>query len=228
MSFGVRRIGELASGHYDRARASSSVPVALWVARVTRAKTLRCLFRHVTRARYEFGMEIELVRGTRRRKHVEAVLTGDRLRVSFPRWMSLAEAQQTADELAERMRRRVDPALIDIAARTRKLARQYGLPRPKTVRWVDNMRQRWGSCTPDDGAVRISSRLAAYPAWVLDYVLVHELAHLLVASHGPAHDALVDRYPYAERARGYLIAMDLDPNEGDRDASPLSVGDVRP
>src|SRR5262249_59652643 len=41
-------------------------------------------------------MEIELVRGTRRRKHVEAVLVGDRLRVSFPRWMSLAEAQQTA------------------------------------------------------------------------------------------------------------------------------------
>jgi predicted metal-dependent hydrolase len=173
-------------------------------------------------------MEIEFVRGTRRRKHVEAVLVGDRLRVSFPRWMSLAEAQQTAEELAERMRRRVDPASIDIAARARKVAKQYGLPRPKTVRWVDNMSQRWGSCTPDDGAVRVSSRLAAYPAWVLDYVLVHELAHLRVASHGPAHQALVDRYPYAERARGFLIAMDLDPDQGNADASPLSPGDVRP
>jgi predicted metal-dependent hydrolase len=90
------------------------------------------------------------------------------------------------------------------------------------------MSQRWGSCTPDDGAVRVSSRLAAYPAWVLDYVLVHELAHLRVASHGPAHQALVDRYPYAERARGFLIAMDLDPDQGDADASPLSPGDVRP
>ena len=173
-------------------------------------------------------MEIEFVRGTRRRKHVEAVLVGDRLRVSFPRWMSLAEAQQTAEELAERMRRRVDPASIDIAARARKVAKQYGLPRPKTVRWVDNMRQRWGSCTPDDGAVRVSSRLAAYPAWVLDYVLVHELAHLRVASHGPAHEALIDRYPYAERARGFLIAMDLDPDQGELGASPLSPGDVRP
>lgn len=177
-------------------------------------------------------MEIELVRGTRRRKYVEAVLVGDRLRVSFPRWMSLAEARQCADELAERMRRRVDPSCIDIAARARKLATQYGLPRPKTVRWVDNMRQRWGSCTPDDRAVRVSSRLAAYPAWVLDYVIVHELAHLLVASHGPEHDALVDRYPYAERARGFLIALDLDPNEGDHGASPdlwpLSPADVRP
>ncbi len=168
------------------------------------------------------------MRGTRRRKHVEAVLVGDRVRVSFPRWMSLAEAQEAAVELAERLRRRVDPGSIDVATRARKLARQYGLPRPKTVRWVDNMRARWGSCTPEDGSVRVSSRLAAYPGWVLDYVLVHELAHLLVASHGHAHDAVVDRYPYAERARGFLIAMDLDPDLGDDDAVPLSVGDVRP
>src|SRR5215471_9633047 len=126
-----------------------------------------------------FEMEIELVRGTRRRKHVEAVLVGDHLRVSFPRWMSLAEAQEMAQELAERMRRRVDPSCINLGSRARRLARQYSLPRPKSVRWVDNMSSRWGSCTPDDGTIRISSRLAAYPAWVLDYVLVHELAHLL-------------------------------------------------
>lgn len=172
-------------------------------------------------------MEIELVRGTRRRKHVEAVLVGDRLRVSFPYWMSLAEASQTAEELAERMRRRIAPGSIDVAARARRLARDYGLPRARSVRWVDNMRQRWGSCTPEDHAVRVSSRLATYPPWVLDYVLVHELAHLVVASHGPAHDALVDRFPYAERARGFLIAVDLDPDVGDELPS-LLPGDVRP
>src|SRR5215831_10704602 len=169
-------------------------------------------------------MEIELVRGTRRRKYVEAVLIGDRLRVSFPYWMSVAEAQVTAEELAERMRRRTESAAIDIAARARRLAREYDLPHPRSVRWVDNMRQRWGSCTPDDRTVRVSSRLAAYPSWVLDYVLVHELAHLVVANHGPAHDALVDRFPYAERARGFLMAIDLrldgDADLGD-DVPPL-------
>jgi predicted metal-dependent hydrolase len=173
-------------------------------------------------------MEIELVRGTRRRKHVEAVLVGDRLRVSFPRWMSLAEAQQTAEELAERMRRRVDPSCIDVGARARRLARQYDFPRPKIVRWADNMTQRWGSCTPEDSALRISSRLAAYPAWVLDYVIVHELAHLVIPHHGPDFDALVDRYPYAERARGFLIALDIDPYEGDDATYPLTLADVRP
>ncbi len=168
------------------------------------------------------------MRGTRRRKHVEAVLEGDRLKVSFPRWMSLDEARATADELAERMRRRVDPSCIDIATRARRVAKQYRLPRPKSVRWVDNMRQRWGSCTPDDGAIRISSRLAAYPAWVLDYVLVHEVAHLVEANHGPGHDALVARYPLAERARGFLIAVDLDPDRGDDEAYPLTAADIRP
>ena len=62
---------------------------------------------------------------------------------------------------------------------------------------------------------------------MLDYVIVHELAHLVVANHGPAHDALVDRFPYAERARGFLIAVDLHPDPGD-DVPSLLVGDVRP
>jgi predicted metal-dependent hydrolase len=170
-------------------------------------------------------MEIELVRGTRRRKHVEAVLVGDRLRVSFPRWMSLAEASEVANELAERMRKRVDPSAIDVAGRARRLAREHGLPRPRRVQWSDQQTSRWGSCTPDDATIRVSSRLAAFPAWVLDYVLVHELAHLVVPHHGRAHDALVDRYPYAERARGFLIAKDLDPDD---DEPRLLEHDVRP
>jgi predicted metal-dependent hydrolase len=174
-------------------------------------------------------MEIELVRGTRRRKHVEAELVGDRLRVSFPRWMSLADAQEAAEELAERMRRRIDPARIDVAARARRLAREYGFPRPKRVQWSAHQQQRWGSCTPGDSTIRVSSRLAAFPTWVLDYVLVHELAHLLVEHHGPAHDDLVNRFPLAERARGFLVAKDLAPDDDDGcDEPPLLAGDVRP
>ena len=174
-------------------------------------------------------MEIELVRGTRRRKHVEATLVGDQLRVSFPRWMSLADAQEAAEELAERMRRRIDPARIDVSARARRLAPEYGLPRPKKVDWSGHQISRWGSCTPEDSTIRVSERLAAFPSWVLDYVLVHELAHLLVDNHGPAHDDLVNRFPLAERARGFLIAKDLSPDDFDEcDEPPLLSGDVRP
>jgi predicted metal-dependent hydrolase len=68
------------------------------------------------------------------------------------------------------------------------------------------MNERWGSCSPATGAIRISDRLAAYPSWVRDYVIVHELGHLTHASHSDAFWRLVNRYPLAERARGYLIA----------------------
>jgi predicted metal-dependent hydrolase len=66
--------------------------------------------------------------------------------------------------------------------------------------------------------IRISSRAAALPSWVLDYLLVHELAHLEVAGHGPHFWRLVNRYPLTERARGYLMALDHrsgDPGEPD-------------
>jgi predicted metal-dependent hydrolase len=72
------------------------------------------------------------------------------------------------------------------------------------------MRARYGSCTPQDGTIRLSDRLVAWPPWVRDYVLVHELAHLAVPDHSPAFWRLVDRYPLAERARGFLIAKGME------------------
>lgn len=69
------------------------------------------------------------------------------------------------------------------------------------------MRTRWASCTPADGTIRISDRLRDVPAWVLDYVLVHELAHLLVPGHGADFWALVRGYPKMERAIGYLEGL---------------------
>jgi hypothetical protein len=82
------------------------------------------------------------------------------------------------------------------------------------VRWSDQQTSRWGSCTIDTGAIRLSSRMREFPAWVVDYVLVHELAHLRYRSHGPRFWSLVARYPLAERARGYLIAKGGDADRG--------------
>lgn len=66
------------------------------------------------------------------------------------------------------------------------------------------MNARWGSCTPEDRTIRLSHRLAGMPRYVQEYVLVHELAHLLEADHNAAFWAWVKRYPQSERAIGYL------------------------
>ena len=160
-------------------------------------------------------MEVELVAGTRRRRHVEGVLVGDVLRVAYPPRMSRDEAERIAQELRERMERRVSSDRLDVVARARSLARRFDLPLPARVEWSDRQQSRWGSCDPADGVIRVSRRLAAFPIWVLDYVLVHELAHLAVPDHGPRFQTLVARYPRAERAVGFLIAKDLAPDEPD-------------
>jgi predicted metal-dependent hydrolase len=74
---------------------------------------------------------------------------------------------------------------------------------------VDNQQRRWGSCTPADRSIRLSSRLQGMPEYVVDYVLVHELAHLVEPSHDARFWALVARYPRAERARGFLEGVEL-------------------
>jgi len=109
------------------------------------------------------------------------------------------------DRLAakEERRRPTDEGLL---TRANELSARYldGKARPASVRWVDNQQHRWGSCTPDNATIRISTRLKGLPEWVISYVIIHELVHLLVPSHGPEFWTLVEQYPKAERARGFL------------------------
>src|SRR6185436_17111002 len=102
---------------------------------------------------------VEVVRSTRRTRTVGARLVGSVLRVSVPSWMSAAEERRWVEDMTRRFERQIDAALVDLDDRAAVLARRHGLKRPVSIRWVDNMQSRWGSCTPSTGAVRISSRL---------------------------------------------------------------------
>ena len=191
---------------------------------------------------------MEVRRSTRRRRTVSAYRDGDTVVVLVPASMSRAEERRWVREMVERLaaqERRRRPSDDDLGTRAGVLNRRYLDRRavPDSVRWVDNQGARWGSCTPSDRTIRLSSRLQGMPGWVLDYVLLHELAHLLVPGHGPDFWALLDRYPRAERARGFLEGyaagsgaavdpevdtdpgMDADPGV---DADPAVHGETRP
>jgi hypothetical protein len=152
------------------------------------------------------ALTVEVVRSPRRRKTVSARKVGGVVRVSIPATMTRAEEKHWVAEMLRRLERLETTQEVDLTRRADRLAGRYRLPRPSSIRWVDNQEQRWGSCTPADGSVRISSRVAAEPGWVLDYVIVHELAHLAEPRHSQRFWSLVCRYPRAERARGWLMA----------------------
>jgi predicted metal-dependent hydrolase len=171
------------------------------------------------------ALPVEVVRSPRRRKTVSAEIIDGVVRVRVPSWMNSAEIDRQVASLVPRLERRLRSDHVDLADRARHLAARFGLPRPTSVAWSDNQRRQWGSCQVVTGEIRLSRRLADYPSWVLDYVLVHELAHLVHADHSPAFKALVDRYPRAERARGFLIAKDLGPRDGDEDPDQQRADD---
>lgn len=180
------------------------------------------------------GPDVEVRRSARRRRTVSAYRDGERVVVLIPARFSKAEEREWVGRMVARVlatpnRRRGGDA--DLARRARELSDRYlaGRARPASVQWVAAMRTRWASCTPAERTIRLSRALLDMPLWVQDYVLLHELAHLLESGHGPRFWRLLESYPRTERARGYLdgvsaaahlpIADDLAEDEAETDVA---------
>ena len=163
-------------------------------------------------------LEIKVIRSKRRKKTVDAHLVDSHtLEVRAPADLPEAQLQIIIKHLKARIIRR-RKALRDHASdgslerRARQLNAQLfaGALSWQSIRFVSNQNTRFGSCSPARGTLRISDRLSNVPSFVLDYVIVHELAHLQVANHSKAFWDRVYRYPKTERARGYLMAMQME------------------
>lgn len=158
---------------------------------------------------------IEIRRSRKRRKTVSAKLEDGTLVILAPARISDRELQPMIDKLKARLQKKVAPIPQtdeELDAQAQKLNKKYfgGQLQWRSIRYVTNQNKRYGSCTPATKTIRLSHRLASMPNWVRDYVIVHELAHLLEANHGPKFWELVYRYPLTERARGYLMAIGLE------------------
>jgi len=168
---------------------------------------------------------VRVIRSARRRTTISARLVenGMVLEVLAPAGISEAELAPAIEKLKVRVLRHAAKRETaddrDLARRAAELNRECfdGRLHWKEIRYVANQQRRFGSCTPANGTIRISHRVAALPGWVRDYVIVHELAHLAEANHGKRFWKLVERYPRTERARGYLMALGLEV-EGDEPA----------
>lgn len=174
--------------------------------------------------------QVEVRRSARRRRTLTVFREQGRLVALVPARLTAAQERSLLPPLVQRfLRREAQRALPlpedELAQRAAALYEQFlaartGLPLPAfSIRWVDNQQRRWGSCSTDTGAIRLSSRLRTMPTWVSDYVVLHELAHLFVADHSDAFHHLLAGYPRLEQARaflhGYQHAVDSGGTEGE-------------
>ena len=140
---------------------------------------------------------------------MSAYREGGRTIVLIPARFSADEEHAWVDAMIRRLAagdKRRRPSDEQLLRRSADLSRRFlgGLAKPVSSAWATNQNSRWGSCTPADGTIRISARVKGMPSWVLDYVILHELTHLLQPGHGSEFWSLLESYPRTERARGYL------------------------
>lgn len=105
--------------------------------------------------------------------------------VDLPHWTGDDPDQLVAGELKHWLKQRARRDVNEIAA---TIGKKHGLT-PRSIRVAD-FANGWGSCGPE-GNLLINWHLIFAPRTVLEYVVVHELAHLRVRSHGPEFWALV-------------------------------------
>jgi Protein of unknown function DUF45 len=163
---------------------------------------------------------VEVRVSARRRKTSEARWVGGRIVVSLPAHLSGEAREKTIAWLVDRLvakhplRRAIGDS--ELMARCEALSDRYRIgARPTSVRWVTNQMSRWGSCSSHSGEIRISHRLRSVPEWVLDAVLVHELAHLVHPNHSPAFHQLANGYTRHKDAGIFLAGYGLGLTESE-------------
>lgn len=159
-------------------------------------------------------MDVRIKRSSRRKKTIQARVVNDVLEIMAPASATDAELAPFISKVQKKIEHRRafkdrnDSYLQDRAQYFNKLYFKGELSWNQ-ISYSDRQERRHGSCTPSHGTIRISYRLKGLPRFVEDYVIVHELAHLLEPNHGKKFKKLVDRYPLAERAQGFLLAIEM-------------------
>lgn len=165
--------------------------------------------------------ELSIKHSSRRKKTVTLKRSGGRWVLAAPVHYDprsdLGQIAQLLTRLSAKSGRETSDD--DLLSRARELNTTYfndGID-PESVKWVENQNFRWASCSTATHSIRMSHRLQVVPEWVLDAVLVHELAHLRESDHGPRFRELTDRYARSRDAdiflEGFSRGIDYGSNE---------------
>ncbi|MGC1418609.1 MAG: M48 family metallopeptidase [Acidimicrobiales bacterium] len=167
--------------------------------------------------------EVEIRASTKRKKTGTAHWSGSRIVVQIPARLKGRERKAFVENLVERLltqRPQNSASDASLEERVRELAALYndGIV-PNSVRWVKNQQSRWASCSPATREIRVSNRLRQCPEWVIDAVLVHELAHLQEADHSARFYEIAARHPRQDESalflEGYALGLGLRIEDGD-------------
>ena len=164
-------------------------------------------------------MDVKLIRSRKRKKTISAKEVGGVIQLYLPLGLSREEeskyvlwAKKRFDAQHRKKELWADNADSVLELRARELNKRYF---NGELSWVqisyttEQNARTFGICNTEKKTIRISDRLREMPKFVHDYVVVHELAHLKVPTHGPEFWKLVNRFPKTERARGYLMAIGM-------------------
>ncbi len=161
-------------------------------------------------------MEINIIRSPNRRKTIHARMKGETLEVLLPVGLTIEKEKNIITEITDKIEKQKQKRRINsdeyLVKRFQKLNDEYfqGKLKITSILFVTNQKRVNGSCTPTRGTIRLSHKLLEMPSWVLDYVIMHEMTHLLYPNHSREFWNKVAEYRLTERARGFLMAKGME------------------
>jgi len=162
--------------------------------------------------------DIRIIRSTRRKRTIQAKQENGVFWIYLPSGMSPKEEKKWIERMITTTERRKQKKELNTENELEKRAQElnhqfFDGTLDFHIKYVMNQHTRFGSCTSATKTIRISDRVAKMPRWVQDYIIIHELAHLQHPDHSKQFWEKVNNYHYAERAKGYLIAIGMNSEE---------------
>jgi predicted metal-dependent hydrolase len=164
-------------------------------------------------------MEVKVIRSSNRKKTISAKMVGETLHIYLPLGMHREEERKFIEQMKKKIEKKKQKKQINnddyLITKFNEFNVRYfqGKLKINSIEFVTNQTRVNGSCTPNQCTIRLSHTLLKMPKWVLEYVIMHEMTHLVHPDHSKAFWTKVSEYKYTERARGFLIAKGMEKME---------------